>query len=177
MSDGGSVARSVTDGELLRELYEQHGSDLTAYVMRLTGGDHARSQDAVQETFLRAWRDLGVLLQGRGSVRGWLFTVARRVVIDDWRSAQRKEQALATMSAPTSVSDPAEDILTRLLVRAALSRLSAAHRQVLVDCYIRDLSVSEAATRLGIPTGTVKSRCHYALIALRLALEELGAGR
>jgi RNA polymerase sigma-70 factor (ECF subfamily) len=81
------------------------------------------------------------------------------------------------MSAPTSVSDPAEDILTRLLVRAALSRLSAAHRQVLVDCYIRDLSVSEAATRLGIPTGTVKSRCHYALIALRLALEELGAGR
>jgi RNA polymerase sigma-70 factor (ECF subfamily) len=54
----------------------------------------------------------------------------------------------------------------------ALLGLSPEHRAVLVECYFRGASVAEAAQRLGIPPGTVKSRTHYALRALRLALEE-----
>ena len=60
------------------------------------------------------------------------------------------------------------------MVADALSQLSEDHRQVLVECYYRGRSVADAAQRLGIPAGTVKSRTHYALRALRLALEEMG---
>ncbi len=47
---------------------------------------------------------------------------------------------------------------------------------MLLQCYYRGRSVSEAAERLGVPEGTVKSRTHYAMRALRLALEEMGVG-
>ncbi len=59
----------------------------------------------------------------------------------------------------------------------ALSRLSPAHREVLVECFYQGRSVTEASQRLGIPPGTVKSRTHYALRALRMALEEMGVMR
>ena len=59
-------------------------------------------------------------------------------------------------------------------VAEALSRLSRPHREVLVECFYQGRSVAEAATELGVPPGTVKSRTHYALRSLKLVLEELG---
>ena len=60
------------------------------------------------------------------------------------------------------------------LVADALRQLSRQHREVLVECYYRGCSVTQAADRLGVPAGTVKSRTFYALRALRLVLEERG---
>ncbi len=60
------------------------------------------------------------------------------------------------------------------LVADALRQLSPQHREVLLECYYRGCSVAQAAQRLGVPPGTVKSRTYYALRALRLALEERG---
>ena len=60
------------------------------------------------------------------------------------------------------------------MVAEALTHLSADHRAVLLECYYRGRPVAEAARRLGVPEGTVKSRTHYALRALKLALEEMG---
>jgi RNA polymerase sigma-70 factor (ECF subfamily) len=57
---------------------------------------------------------------------------------------------------------------------AALRTLSPEHRNVLLECYFRGASVAEAAETLGVPPGTVKSRAHCALKALRLELEEMG---
>ena len=62
-------------------------------------------------------------------------------------------------------------------VADALASLSADHRTVLLETYYRGRTVTEAATTLGIPVGTVKSRSYYALRALRLALEERGWAR
>jgi RNA polymerase sigma-70 factor (ECF subfamily) len=59
-------------------------------------------------------------------------------------------------------------------VAEALTRLSTDHRDVLLECYYAGRPVAEAAHRLGIPEGTVKSRTHYALRALKLTLEEMG---
>jgi RNA polymerase sigma-70 factor (ECF subfamily) len=56
----------------------------------------------------------------------------------------------------------------------ALSALSPEHRAVIVETYYRGRTVADAARVLGIPPGTVKSRCHYALRALKLALAERG---
>jgi RNA polymerase sigma-70 factor (ECF subfamily) len=72
------------------------------------------------------------------------------------------------------VPDATDAAVDRQIVMAALQRLSVEHRAVLHECYFRGSSVAEAAEALGIPPGTVKSRTHYAMRALRLALEELG---
>ena len=67
---------------------------LWAYVVGLTNGDRAKAQDVVQETMLRAWRNPQVLDQRSGSARGWLFTVAKRIVIDDWRTARQRRETV-----------------------------------------------------------------------------------
>jgi RNA polymerase sigma-70 factor (ECF subfamily) len=167
------------DDRQLRALHDAHASALSAYVVGLTGGDHARAQDVVQETLLRAWRTPAVLSQANGSVRGWLYTVARRIVIDEWRTPRSRYEtvtetlpdAAAPADSPDSISQHAVD---RQVVVAALRTLSPAHRDVVLECYFKGSSVAEAAQALGIPPGTVKSRLHYALRALRLALDEQG---
>jgi RNA polymerase sigma-70 factor, ECF subfamily len=168
----------LSDDQLLRTLHDEHAHALWTYVVRLTGGDRARAQDVVQETLLRAWRTPSVLDQSKGSPRGWLYTVARRIVIDEWRSARtRPEVVTDELPEPRrtdALDSVAEHTVDRALVVAALRTLSPEHREVVVECYFRGSSVAEAAAALGIPPGTVKSRTHYALRALRLAIEEMG---
>ena len=158
----------------LRALHDQHAHALWSYVVGLTGGDHGKAQDVVQETLLRAWRNLAGLDQLDGSGRGWLFTVAKRIVIDEWRAASRRP-AVSTDHVPEQlVEDTTQQTVDRHLVRNALRTLSTEHRQVLFECYFRGASVAEAASTLGLPTGTVKSRTHYALHALRQAIDAMG---
>lgn len=172
---GGAVTSSEAD--LLRILHDEHAGVLWAYVVNLTNGDRAKAQDVVQETLLRAWRNPKVLDQSGGSARGWLFTVARRIVIDDWRAARSRPEIVAADVPERAVADGTEVVADRQVVMAALRTLSAEHREVLLECYYRGASVAEAAQTLGVPPGTVKSRTHYALRALRLALDELGGVR
>jgi RNA polymerase sigma-70 factor (ECF subfamily) len=169
---GGDVR--TDDGDLLRTLHEQHGGALWSYVVGLTNGDRAQAQDVVQETMLRAWRNPQVLAQASGSSRGWLFTVAKRIVIDDWRTARSRRERVTEAVPEQSVPDATERTVDRHLVVAALRTLSVEHQAVLLECYFRGSTVAEAAVALGIPAGTVKSRTHYALRALRLAVDELG---
>src|SRR4051794_41714517 len=75
----------VTDEAALRRLWDEHAGALLAYCVRLTGGDRGRAEDVVQETLLQAWRHPEALDPARGSARPWLLTVARRLVIDQWR--------------------------------------------------------------------------------------------
>jgi RNA polymerase sigma-70 factor (ECF subfamily) len=161
------------DSELLRSLHDQYAQSLLSYVVGLTS-DRAGAQDVVQETMLRAWRNTAVLERSSGSVRGWLFTVARHIVIDQWRSASRRPEVLNDRVPEQTVQDAVRKILDRQLVRAALQTLSIDHRQALFECYFRGASIAEAADTLGVPPGTVKSRTHYALRALRQAVDGMG---
>jgi RNA polymerase sigma-70 factor (ECF subfamily) len=168
---------TATDAELLRTLHDQHAHALWSYVVGLTGGDRGRAEDVVQETLLRAWRNPAVLDQSDGSARGWLFTVAKRIVIDEWRSARSRPEVVTDVVPEQPVADAAEHSVDRQLMIEALRTLSPEHREVLLECYFRGSSVAEAAERLGVPPGTVKSRTHYALHALRQALQERGETR
>ncbi len=160
---------------LMRELHDEHAGALWGYCLRLTGHDRARAEDVVQETLLRAWRHLDALDRSEGSVRSWLFTVARNLVIDDWRTKRsQSEVTVAEVPEGTGEPDHTDQVLLSWVVAEALTRLSPEHRAALVECYYKGLPVAEAAERLGVPPGTVKSRTHYALRALRLALEEMG---
>ena len=162
---------------LMQQLHDEHADALWGHCLRLTGNDRARAEDVVQETMLRAWRHSAVLDDRQGSVRSWLFTVARNIVIDEWRTKRsQSEQSVAEVPESDDPVDRTDQLLLSWVVSEALTTLSADHRAVLVECYYRGEGVAGAARRLGIPEGTVKSRTHYALRALRLALEEIGVG-
>ena len=168
-------ARSASAEEAaLRQLWDEHAGALLGFVLRLTG-DRGRAEDVVQETLLQAWRHPDALDPARGSPRPWLLTVARRLVIDQWRARQSRPDEVGEEGLAALVStDGVDEALDRWLVADALATLTPEHRQALVHTYYAGRTVTEAAVVLGVPPGTVKSRVFYALRALRLALEERG---
>jgi RNA polymerase sigma-70 factor (ECF subfamily) len=171
-----SPSETTPDEDLVRELYVQHGSALFGYVLRLVGGDRQRAEDVVQETLLRAWRHREALDPARGSPRMWLATVARNIVVDGERARRARptevrEDALHALPAEDGDLDRA---MLSWEVLDVLAALAPHHREVLLEVYYRGHSVAEAAARLGVPPGTVKSRTYYALRQLRLLLEERG---
>jgi RNA polymerase sigma-70 factor (ECF subfamily) len=152
---------------LIRSLYHEHGRGLLAYATRLTG-DRAAAEDVVQETLVRAWKHADDLVEGKGSVRGWLLTVARNIVTDRARAkAIRPAEVPESGEAPPIEGDHSESVVNTMVVLEALDQVSPEHREVLVELYYRGRSVTEAALELGVPPGTVKSRSYYALRALR----------
>jgi RNA polymerase sigma-70 factor, ECF subfamily len=166
--------RPANDADALRALFEQHAAPLLAFALRLTGGDRGRAEDVVQETLLRAWRQPSALDDSR-PVRAWLYTVARNVAVDAFRARRaRPPETGDDMLALLPAADEIEQALDHWILIDAISTLSRAHREVIVETYYRGRSVAEAAEALGIPPGTVKSRTFYALRALRRALEERG---
>ncbi|HEX7353543.1 MAG TPA: sigma-70 family RNA polymerase sigma factor [Mycobacteriales bacterium] len=159
---------------LLRALVDEHGRALLGYATRLTG-DRGLAEDVVQETLLRAWRHAGNLDPARGPLRPWLFTVARNVVVDAVRAKRARPPEVGDAALTlVPVADDVERAVETWTVEEALAALSPEHRAVLIETYYRGSSVAEAATRLGIPPGTVKSRAFYALRELRLRLQEQG---
>lgn len=170
---GGRRSSAAADEALVRAVYSEHGRALLAYATRLLGGDRVAAEDVVQETLVRAWRNPQVLTNGRGSTRGWLLTVTRNLVTDRIRArAARPQEVPEAPESPPVERDHAEAVVASVTVLTALEDLSEDHRGVLDQIYFQGRSLGEAATALGIPAGTVKSRSYYALRALR---EKLGS--
>ena len=161
----------------LRDAYQAHGPELYRFARRALHDDDA-ARDAVQETFLRAWRASDRYDPAVGSLRVWLFAIARNVVVDE---ARRKAARPASPVPADSlvrlapVVDGAEDTaVTRWLVEDALRRISPEHRSALVETYLRNRPYAEVAAEQRIPVGTLRSRVFYGLKALRLTLDEMG---
>ena len=168
---------STREDDGLRALFDAHAGVLLAYALRLTAGDRARAEDIVQETLVRAWRHLDRLDEPTRPVRPWLFTDAQHLAVDAHRARRSRPIEVGAEALATVASlDDVEQTLDRIVVTEALDSLSKDHRAVIVETYYRGRSVVEAAQVLGIPPGTVKSRCYYALRALKLALAERGVG-
>jgi RNA polymerase sigma-70 factor (ECF subfamily) len=161
------------DERLLRALYASHARPLLAYVQRLVRGNRQLAEDIVQETLLRAWQHAGDLTVEQA--RPWLFTVARRLIIDADRSRRARPVETQTASVEESATrDELDAALDACLLADALDALTPPHREVIVEGFYHGRSTREIAARLNIPDGTVRSRMFYALRALRLALLERG---
>jgi RNA polymerase sigma-70 factor (ECF subfamily) len=162
-----SRRESVADEVLIRRLYEEHGGALLAFATRLAG-DRAAGEEVVQETLIRAWRHPDALTNNKGSVRGWLFTVARNVVTDRFRAkAARPAEVAESPSTMPVQRDHADEVVDAIVVLDALDQLSPEHRDVLTAIYFKGQSVAETAQALGVAPGTIKSRSYYALRRLR----------
>lgn len=138
------------------------------------------AEDAVQETFLRAWQNASTL-RDPVAHRAWVCRIARHVCADRARGAAAREQPILDEDARTAglralASDerPADETLhaaeVRAVVSGALGKLKEKHRVVLVLREIDDLDYEEIADALGIPIGTVESRLHRARAELGRAL-------
>jgi RNA polymerase sigma-70 factor (ECF subfamily) len=168
-----AITGNATDEEWVRKLFEEHGRAMLAYATRLTG-DRSAAEDVVQEALVRAWRGRESLVEGRTSIRAWLFTVIRNLVVDGFRARNARpiEVAETPRTEPTE-RDHADRVVDSMLVFQALDSLSPEHRAVLEDVYLHGNTVRETAKRLGIPPGTVKSRTYYALRSLHELLRDL----
>lgn len=160
----------------LIELVDAHQGELRRFALRLTQ-DQQAAEDVVQEVLLRAWRDPHLLDHGGPGMRAWLFTVARRLVVDRWRSAAARHESIGDPSVEPGEADRSSEVLDRWIVLDALRSLSLEHRQVIAAAYYEGRGIADIASELQIPEGTVKSRLHYGLRALRLVLQEKGVTR
>jgi RNA polymerase sigma-70 factor, ECF subfamily len=158
---------------LIEDLYTHHGAALLAYIHGL-GLGHQDAEDVVQETMVRAWRHRARLDPTTGAIRGWLYTVARNIVIDRFR----KRSAIPAGIQPPE-AEPAEDhganVVDRVMILNALARLTPEHRLPVVEVFYRGRTVDSVAASIGVPVGTVKSRLHYGLRNLRRILDTDGS--
>ncbi len=155
----------------VREAYAAHSGELYGFALRSLG-DSGLAEEAVQETFVRAWRAGDRFDPQIGSLRTWLFAILRNVVIDLGR-ARAVRPRVAESGVEPSV-EPLDQALVAWQVEEAMRRIGEDHRRVLVETHFRGRPYAEVAKELGVPEGTVKSRVYYGLRALRVVLEEMG---
>lgn len=178
------------DGELWRRagqgeaecfgvLFDRHCEAVRAFCARRTGSLDA-ADDLVSIVFLEAWRRRGEVQLVDGAALPWLYGIARRSMQHRWRSALRHRRALSRLDAAPATPDHADEVAGRLddqrhlaRLRKALRRLRPAERDVLVLCVWQGLSYAAAATALGVPVGTVRSRLSRARARLEAMAPEL----
>lgn len=159
----------------LAEADEQYRHALRRYAAGLIS-DPGRADDIVQEALVRLWKRPHLLDAPVSGLRGWLFTVTRNLAYDELRSARRRHEFAvdADTLLDRRVEDPCSNLADTWTVRRALATLSYEHREVIVHAYYRRASTTAIAADLAIPPGTVKSRLHYAVRALRDACAAQG---
>jgi RNA polymerase sigma-70 factor, ECF subfamily len=163
----------LEDETSLRAAYAAHGGELYRFALRSLG-DAGAAEEAVQETFVRAWRAGERFDPSLGSLRTWLFAIARNVVIDIGRARAARPPLAGEEGLEPAAEDPVEVVMIAWQVEEALRRISDDHRTAIIETYYRARPHAEVAAELKIPEGTLRSRIFYGLKALRLALEEMG---
>jgi RNA polymerase sigma-70 factor (ECF subfamily) len=163
------LAAKAGDGASFEALVRRH-VDRMYGVARLMLRDPDLAEDAVQQGFVRAWKDLGSLREP-ASFEAWLHTLVVRACYDEAHRARRWQREIRVIGTVTQLAAHDQRPEDRDLIERGFRMLSPEHRMVLVLHFYLDLSAAEIGARLGIPAGTARSRLHYALAALRSALD------
>ncbi|MEV4614909.1 sigma-70 family RNA polymerase sigma factor [Kitasatospora sp. NPDC049258] len=165
-----------TGAERCAELLLAERDALQRFVGGLVGGDQHHAEDIVQETLLRAWQLADRLDWHDLPIRMWLFRVARNLLIDGWRKDRTVPVGIDAEGFPdrAPVSDHAAQVLDRRVLVDSLRSLDPIHREAVVHVHLLGRTGADAARALGIPGGTLKSRTHYGVQALRRHLAAQG---
>jgi RNA polymerase sigma-70 factor, ECF subfamily len=158
---GDREAFSVLAGGAVDRLYA---------IARLILRDAELAEDATQEALVRAWRDLPTLRDVE-RFDAWLYRLIVRAAADVGRHRRRWRAEITILPAEPVEADGTSALADRDQLERALRRVSDDQRTILVLTYYLGLSPTDAAEALDIPVGTAKSRLHYAIEALRAAVE------
>ncbi len=154
----------MTDAEQFDAFYHATSQRLFRQMYAMTG-NRADAQECTQEAYARAWQRWRQVRDARNP-EAWLRTVAWRVAVNRWRRSKTAVTAVAKLGAPEASPAPSTD---HVAIVAALRQIPAKQRQAIVLHHYSGLTVSEIATELGAPAGTIKAR----LTRGRAALAEL----
>jgi RNA polymerase sigma-70 factor (ECF subfamily) len=157
------------DREAFGELAAGEVDRLNA-IARLVLRDPDLAEDAVQEALVRCWRQLPKLRDVE-RFDGWLYRILIHAAQDEISKRRRFQVAVQSVKREPAVADRSREVADREELEQGFGRLSVQHRAVVVLHHYVGLPLPEVAAALGIPAGTAKSRYHYAMAALRSALE------
>lgn len=157
------------DSRALEDLYKKVVPQLLAVLLRLLR-TRDRAEDALQDVFVRIWRQAGQYEARRGWVLAWLVSIARYRAIDLQRS-QKQSVPLDAIEEPAVPAVRPESSLTQRSLERCLELLSGDQRHCLVLAYQQGLTQDLIAATTGHPLGTVKSGARRALLSLRRCLE------
>lgn len=158
--------------EALRKLGNRYSRTLMAAAQRILR-DGSDAEEVATDVLWQAWRQASGFDAARGSVSGWLMTLARSRAIDRLRARNSRRFVLEGIVLDEYASDPMFEVYSgerRKILKAAVASLQDNERTLLELAYFSDLPQSEIAARLELPLGTVKTRMRGALIKLRNAL-------
>jgi RNA polymerase sigma-70 factor (ECF subfamily) len=162
----GRIARK--DQAALEELYARYYQRLFQYVWYLVAGDAPLVEEILQDTFLAVWNAANSF-RGEARVATWMFRIAQRNVARSQRNvahqAQRQTLSLSQLQDdldPSAYGGQEDQMLTKLVVQAAMQRLSDRQREVVMLVLVHGFTGEEAAHILDVPPGTIRSRLRAA---------------
>ncbi|WP_435799931.1 RNA polymerase sigma factor [Streptomyces canus] len=169
----------AADETAFAAVYRHWGSLVHTMATRSLGDAH-EAEDVTQQVFLGAWRGRDGYRPERGPLGAWLVGITRRKIIDALSARTRRLTLIDSMTSDADVhrheAGAPDDVLDRVLLVDALSRLPRHQREVLCMAFYEDLTQAQIAEHTGIPLGTVKSHTRRGLRRLREGIERGRAG-
>jgi RNA polymerase sigma-70 factor, ECF subfamily len=161
------------DREAYAMLFDRFHDEIYRFATRRIG-DPIAGQDAAAETFAAAFKGINRFRQTGAPFEAWLYTIARRRVVDQIRSRARHDHAeLPRNEQAMTASDGHEgSVVDAMLLRALVARLPDTERDVVELRFMEDLDVEQTALRLGKHVGAVRVAQHRALTKLRTMMHE-----
>jgi RNA polymerase sigma-70 factor (ECF subfamily) len=173
VTEPAGAAEQVDRAAAFRRLADQH-LDPAYRLARAILHDPSEAEDATHDAFVQAWRNWPSL-RDVSRFEPWFDRILVNTCRNRLQQAQRRRTTDISGEVALASADAFGQSIDREVIGAALATLSADHQVVVALRFYRDLAVDDIASRLGVPTGTVQSRLHYALKRLHAAIEAADA--
>lgn len=165
------------DQDAFRVLVERHARAVFRLAFRMTGNE-VDAEDMVQETFLKAWKQLAKF-DGRASFGTWLHKICANRSLDHIRARNRKQDVPFESAAPVAADSPSPERLAlssqvNAILGPALDQLSEMERAAFVLRHYEGLGIDEISAALGVQPGAARHSVFRAVQKVRKALEPMG---
>lgn len=176
VADDAARLQAAKDGDLdaFEALVRAHTGAVYAHALRFFG-DHTVAEDVTQEVWIKVYRSLATFNE-RARFSTWLFRVTRNTCLDTVRAGKHRPVPVEIFDTVALPGDLADEVALTTSVEAAMASLQPEDRDAFSAVALFGLSYVEAASQLGVPAGTVKSRVFRARRSLAHALGMTAGG-